>query len=290
VGRRARVAREIDDVVESYVVADEAEFWALRMRTRRPIRLLAATAAADVAAICAHGGIPNITTAAALEAAGALALETNRPVTVRVGIVDVAGWAGIPARDAGAFAAQCARHRVQVELWTHLTSAERIAAAHAAFDAAVAAFIAAGVEISGSDRASTAWAAAGRGEARVRVGAGLFGARLGTSVATACAIRVEASVVEHFAPGTMRWAGYGDIPVPANRGVAILRCGYGDGLPKKLEGHDDILSIGMQYTTRLMDNAANAHALIDENSDLDELSRCVGISPHELIVGLAQHI
>jgi len=34
----ARVAREIDDLVESYVVADEAEFWALRMRTRRPIR------------------------------------------------------------------------------------------------------------------------------------------------------------------------------------------------------------------------------------------------------------
>jgi hypothetical protein len=44
----------------------------------------------------------------------------------------------------------------------------------------------------------------------------------------------------------------------------------------------------MQYTTRLSDSAATEHALIDENSDLDELARRVGLSPHELIVGLAQ--
>ncbi len=37
----ARIVREIDEVVESYVVTDETEFWALRMHTRRPIRLLA---------------------------------------------------------------------------------------------------------------------------------------------------------------------------------------------------------------------------------------------------------
>jgi alanine racemase len=282
-----RVAREIDELIESYVVADAAEFWALRMHTRRPIRLLA-SAAAGIGAICANGGIPNVTTSAALDAVGALAAETKRPLTIRVGIVDVAGWAGISPQDAAAFAARCARYDLCVELWTHLTTAERSDAVNAAFDAAVAGFVGAGVKVVGCDRASTAWVASARHDVRVRVGAGLFGARLGGDVATTCAIRVDAPVVERFAPGVVRWAGYGDIPVPAHRGVAILRCGYGDGLPKKLEGHDDILSIGMQYTTRLSDSAATEHALIDENSDLDELARRVGLSPHELIVGLAQ--
>jgi hypothetical protein len=50
----------------------------------------------------------------------------------------------------------------------------------------------------------------------------LFGARLGGDVATTCAIRVDAPVVEWFAPGVVGWAGYGDIAVPANRGIAII--------------------------------------------------------------------
>ncbi len=284
----ARIVREIDDVVESYVVADEAEFWALRMSTRRPLRMLAAIDAASIAAVCAAGGIPNVTSSDALAAAAAFGAKANRPVTVRVGIIDAAGWSGIAPADAGAFAARCAAHGVRVELWTHVTSALRAAEIARAFAGAVAAFAAAGVEVTGTDCASTAWVME-RGRNRVRIGAGLFGARLGVAVATRCAIVVEAPLVRWYPPGGVSFAGYGDFAVPANRGVAVLRCGYGDGLPKKLAGYDDILSIGMQYTARLTDNATVAHALIGEETDLDQLAGRLDLGPHEVIVGLAQH-
>jgi alanine racemase len=284
----ARVAREIDELVESYVVADEAEFWALRMRTRRPIRLLAAIQPAMVAEICAHGGVPNVTTREAVAAAAAFAATAQRRVTVRVGIIDAAGWSGIAAADAGAFAALCAAHDVRVELWTHVTSAARVDATMNAFEFAIGAFRDAQVDIAGTDSASTAWASSMLSGDRVRIGAGLFGARLGSNVGTTCAIRVDAPVVQWFPPGTVRWAGYGDTAVPVNRGVAVLRCGYGDGLPKELAGDDDILSVGMQYTARLAEEPTPEHALIDENSDLDHLAGRVGLGPHEFIVGLAQ--
>ncbi len=284
----ARVAREIDDVVESYVVADEAEFWGLRMHTRRPIRLLEAAHPATLAALCAHGAIPNIVTAQAIAAAAAFSEQTRRRLTIRIGIVDAAGWSGIAVDDAPAFAALCAEHDLRVELWTHFSSPARFDATAGALETAVRAFRAAGVELAGTDSASTAWAAAARRGDRLRIGAGLFGARLGGKVGVTCAIRVDAPVVRWYAPGTIRWAGYGDVSVPAHRGVAVLRCGYGDGYPKELAGNDDILSVGMQYSTRLAENGTNQHALIDERSDLDALARRVGLSPHELIVGLAQ--
>lgn len=285
----ARIVREIDDVVESYVVADEAEFWALRMHTRRPIRCLAQTAPAAIAAICAHGGIPNVETRAGVDAAAAFATQAGRPVTIRVGIVDAAGWSGIAAAHAGAFAALCARADLRVELWTHISSPDRFARTRHDFAAAVGAFRAAGAEVAGTDVASTAWApAAGSGE-RIRIGAGLFGARLGGKVEALCAIRVDAPLVAWHAPGCRQWAGYGNIAIPPDRGVAILRCGYGDGLPKELAGDDDILSVGMQYTTRLAGSPLPAsYALIDERSDLDLLARRTGLGPHQLIVGLAQ--
>jgi alanine racemase len=283
-----RIVREIDDLVESYVVADEAEFWALRMRTRRAIRLLEAARPDNIAAICAHGGIPNVTTRDAVLAAAAFAATANARVTVRVGIIDVAGWSGIAAADAGAFAQLCAAHDVRVELWTHITSSARLASVASVLESAVAVFRAASVDFAGVDCASTAWAtSAARGD-RLRIGAGIFGARLGGNVATACAIRVDAPLVQWFAPGTIRWAGYDDVPIPANRGVAVLRCGYGDGFPKELAGDDDILSVGMQYTTRLADDVNGDYALIGEHSDLDELARRVGLGPHEFIIGLAQ--
>jgi alanine racemase len=283
----ARIAREIDDLVESYVVADEAEFWALRMRTRRPIRLLEAAVPATIAALCAHGGIPNVTTPAALAAAAAFAASAGQRVTIRVGIIDSAGWSGIAPADAGLFAALCARYDVRTELWTHITSPARFEQTTRAFESAVAVFRRAGADCAGTDCASTAWASAARGGDRLRIGAGLFGARLGGNVAAACAIRVDAPLAGWYPRGSVRWAGYGENAVPAHRGVAVLRCGYGDGYPKELAGVDDILSVGMQYTTRLADIAAGEHALIDGNSDLDHLARRAGLGAHEFIVGLA---
>jgi alanine racemase len=284
----AHVAREIDDLVESYVVADEAEFWALRMRTRRPIRLLEAADPARIAALCAHGAIPNVSTPEAVAAAGAFGAIAGRPATIRIGIIDAAGWAGIPPAAAPEFAALCARHGVRVELWTHITSAARSEATVNAFESAVVAFRHARVDCAGTDCASTAWASTSPPGDRVRIGAGLFGARLGGNVITSCAIRVDAPLVAWYPRGTVRWAGYGENAVPARRGVAVLRCGYGDGYPKELAGDDDILSVGMQYTTRLAESAADEHALIDERSDLDQLAFRAGLGAHELIVGLAQ--
>jgi alanine racemase len=285
----ARLVREIDDVVDSYVVADEAEFWALRMRTRRPIRILDAVDPGSIARIGAHGGVPNVASRDGVVAAAAYAAASGQRMTVRIGIIDAAGWSGIVASDVGAFAHLCATHDIRVELWTHITSAARRDAAATAFAAAVAVFRDAAVDVVSTDIASTAWAATERCGDRVRIGAGLFGARLGGSVGVACAIRVDAPVMRWLAPGTVRWAGYGDVAVPMRRGVAVLRCGYGDGFPKELAGTDDILSVGMQYTTRLADNATGEQTLIDQTSDLDQIAQLVGFDPHELIVGLAQH-
>jgi alanine racemase len=284
----ARIAREIDDLVESYVVADEDEFWALRMRTLRPIRLLGAAAPANIAQLCAHGAIPNVTSGDEVRAAAAFGAKANRRASVRVGIIDSAGWSGISAADAGSFAALCARYDLRVELWTHITSETRMTATLNVFESAVAQFRAAGVDVAGIDCASTAWASTSRCGNRLRIGAGLFGSSLGGPVAATCAIRIEARVVQRFAPGSILWAGYGNVAVPANRAVAVLRCGYGDGFPKELAGADDILSVGMQYTTVLTENTIGEYALIDERSNLDRLASRVGLDPHELIVGLAK--
>lgn len=283
----ARIVREIDEAVESYVVADETEFWALRIRTRRPIRLLGSIPPQRIGAVCAHGGVPNVTTREDVAAAGQYAAQAGRAVTVRIGIIDAAGWAGIAASDAAAFAALCAERGVQVELWTHIPSTIRRNAALATFVACVGVFHAARAVVAGTDVASTAWASVALRHDRLRIGAGLFGARLKGTIAPMCAIRVEAPLVQWFAPGRVGWAGYGDVGVPPNRGVAVLRCGYGDGFPKNLAGHDDILSVGMQYTTRLADEPTHGHVLISDETNLDQLADRIGLAPHELITGLA---
>jgi hypothetical protein len=116
---------------------------------------------------------------------------------------------------------------------------------------------------------------------------GLFGARLGSSVDTRCALRVVAPVVRRLNPGEIEWAGYGDTPVPADRATVVLRCGYGDGFPAALAGRADILSVGMQYTTRLVRDGLDARMLIGPGDDIDALAARAGIGAHALVVGLA---
>jgi alanine racemase len=96
-----------------------------------------------------------------------------------------------------------------------------------------------------------------------------------------------APLVRLFGPGEVGWAGYGDVPAGENRSVAVLRCGYGDGFPKALADGADILSVGMQYTARVTHGGADARVLIGGADDVDELAARAGISPHELVVGLA---
>ncbi|HEX3466096.1 MAG TPA: alanine racemase [Candidatus Elarobacter sp.] len=281
-----RLARELDGVVESYVVADLDELAALRPATRKPIRLLAEAPAGLLHRVLDLGGIPNVATREALAEAGAEAARRGRDVTVRVGILDAALWSSIRPQDAPAFAAAAAQARVEVELWTHVSSATRGAAILDGFVAARRAFEAAGVRVVSTDAASTAAARRGLAFDRLRVGVGLFGARLGSTVEVRCALRVVAPVVRRFAPGEIGWAGYGDSPA-GDRPVAVLRCGYGDGFPEGLSDGEDILSVGMQYTTRVLRDGADVRVLVGDSDDVDALAKRAGMSAHRLVVGLA---
>ena len=280
------LARELDAVVDSYVVSDEDELAALRPATNKPVRLLMDAAPGRLARVLALGGIPNVSSGAALaEAAGAAAQRGG--LTVRVGVLDAAGWASIRPEDAGAFARAMAGTGLAVELWTHVISAERGGAILDAFMAARRAFEGAGVPVVGTDAASTSSSRRGLAFDRLRVGVGLFGARLGASVDNRCALRLTAPVVRTFAPGEAGWAGYGDTPVVRDRAVAVVRCGYGDGLPKSFADGVDILSVGMQYTARVVHEGTDARVLIGGADDVDTLSARAGILPHELVLGLA---
>lgn len=282
----ARLVRELDESVESYVVADLDELAALRPATSKPARLLAEAPPGQLRRVVELGGIPNVASRAALaEAAG----EAGRRggLTVRVGVLDAAGWSAIHPAEAPAFAAALAAGGLEVELWTHLTSEARAEESLSDFQAAREAFAAAGVVVRSLDVASTASARRELAFDRLRIGAGLFGARLGSEAAVRCALRVTAPVVRRYAPGEVGWAGYGDVPAPPNRGVVVLRCGYGDGFPKALSGYADILSVGMQYTTRLSHDGGDSAVLIGGDDEVDALARRAGITPHELVVRLA---
>jgi alanine racemase len=68
--------------------------------------------------------------------------------------------------------------------------------------------------------------------------------------------------------------------------VATARCGYADGVPKGLEGADDILSVGMQYVTvraSRIDASSRQLVLLDAQSDLDEFASRSGRLPHEIV-------
>ena len=280
------LARELDPLVESYVVADDDELASLRPATAKPIRLLADVGANRLARLLDLGGIPNVSCRESLAAAAAEAGRRGA-LTVRVGVVDAAGWSAIRLQDATAFASALADAGLRVELWTHITSAARSAAILDAFMAARRTFETAGVPIVSIDVASTASARRGLAFDRLRIGVGLFGSRLGSSVDNRCALRVRAPIVRTYQPGGVGWAGYGDTQVAENRAVVVLRCGYGDGYPKTIAGTADILSVGMQYTTRLVVEGADARVLIGEADDVDELAARARISSHELVVGLA---
>jgi alanine racemase len=284
-GARA-LARELNGVVESYFVADDDELAALRPATAKPVRLLADAPPGLLARVLALGGIPNVSTREALAEAAAEA-ERRGGLTVRVGIHDAAGWSAIRAGDAAAFAAAVARAGLAVELWTHVTSAERGAAQLDAFMAARAAFADAGVRIVSADVASTGAARRGLTFDRLRIGVGLFGSRLGSSVDNRCALRVRAPEVERIPPGGIGWAGYGQTRAPEDHPVAVLRCGYGDGFPEAMTGTADILSVGMQYTTRVVREGRDPGVLIGPADDVDALASIAGISAHALVVGLA---
>lgn len=281
-----RIARELDAVVESYVVADEDELAALRPATERPIRLLADASPGMLRRVLELDGIPNVSTREAVAEAAAEAARRGG-LTVRVGVLDAAGWCSIRPEDVAAFAAALRGTGLAVELWTHVTSTAREHAILDGWRAARVTLEAAGVPVVAVDAASTATARPDLVGDRLRIGVGLFGARQTAPVTLRCALRVVAPVARIVPPGSAGWAGYGDRRILANRAVAVLRCGYGDGFPKGFEGSADILSVGMQYTTRAISQGVDVSVLIGVADHVDELSARAGMGPHELVVSLA---
>jgi alanine racemase len=281
-----RLARELDGVVESFVVGDLDELAALRPATAKPVRLLSDAPPGMLGRLLDLGGIPNVSTRTTLaEAAGEAARRGG--LTVRIGVLDGALWSAIAPQDAPSFATSVAEAGLAVELWTHISSATRAGAILDGFLAAQRSFEAAGVRIVSLEGAATSGARRGLAFDRLRVGVGLFGSRLGASVDTACALRINAPIVRRIGPGERAWAGYGDTPIPANRPAVVLRCGYGDGLPRGFSGSADILSVGMQYTVRLTSEDRDPCELIGGHDDVDALAARAGITPHELVIGLA---
>ena len=290
----ARVARAVLGEVAGYFVADADEARELRreLGAAAPIALLAAGGPGETVTLLAEGFIPNVASLDSLAAAGAWARERGSPARIRVGIVPAAGWSGLLAPAVEPFAQAAAGEPVEVQLWTHLTAPEMWERQRASFASAQETLVRAGVRISGTDVAGTLVSAReGRsGHSLVRIGIGLFGARFG-GPRLQCAIRIDAPVTDVLPAGAVASAGYrGAEPIDAPW-LAVVRCGYSDGLPLRLAGTNKIVSIGMQYTVvarSAPESAGYALRLLDTTSDVDEVLENTGISPHEFVVGLGR--
>ena len=291
----ARLMRLLEGEVDGFILGDADEGRAVRSLTRLPIALLAASQSADVGALLDEGFIPNIASLDALAAAAAWAKTRSCRAAIRVGIVPAAGWSGLleDAVEPFARAAGAVETEVDIQLWTHLTTPELWPEQRARFDAALGRFKAAGARIVGTDVAGTAVCAAqGRGaESLVRIGIGLFGA-FGTGLSLECAVRIDAPVTGVLRTDAVASAGYRAPERVNTPWLAVVRCGYSDGLPTRLAGTNKILSIGMQYAVLARNQPERVGAalrLLDTTSDLSMFLDKTGIGPHEFIVGLKEH-
>jgi len=283
----------LDDVVAGYVVADAEELAAARPHTARPIAVLGAIAEADFAAVLDADGRPNVLSASDVARVAAWQRAVGRIACVRLGVRPALGWFGIRLDDAAPIAERLAACGCAVELWTHLTDPTLaqeqlvdLARLRAVCDRA-------GVRVRGVDVGSTRTALARDGDAHVRIGIGLFGARAGAEApGLRCALDVRAPVVRCF-PATGERIGYGSSRAPKEGFLAVLRIGYGDGFSRAAGGFADdpsikILSVGMQYTVTHRAEPINEaeSAVVGPRSDLDELARASGCTPHEFVVRL----
>ena len=285
----ARLVRCTEPEVEGFFAGDAGEAREIRPLTRRPIAVLTACGPDETVALLEEGFVPNVASLDALAAAGRWARGHGDPARIRVGIVPAAGWSGLLPDAVEAFAKAAASAHVEIELWTHLTAPELWAAQHARFDAAVAQFKAAGARVTGTDVASTLPSAreSQRSSSRVRIGVGLFGASF-DGPKLRCAIRIDAPVTDVLPAGAVASAGYRSAERIDAPWLAVVRCGYSDGLPSRLAGFNKIVSVGMQYAVLARtgpEKVGGTFRLLDESSDLCMFLANTGITPHEFVVG-----
>ena len=282
------LVRALEAVADAYCVADAGELRKLRKHTQKPAIVLGGVEPGDLAEVYRLGAQPSIGTPMELEIAKNVFAELDSPVRVRVGVRPAAAWTGLSLEGLRTFAPALAAAGAHVRLWTHITDLENRREQIETFRAGLDTMRAAGVQIEGTDVASTfPLAAEGALGDAVRVGVGLFGATGGFRVpGVRCALRVSAPVIrlERHSAGTR--LGYGGTMLVDGEMVATARCGYADGVPKGLEGADDILSVGMQYVTvraSRIDAPARQLVLLDAQSDLDEFASRSGRLPHEIV-------
>lgn len=277
-----------EGVAEGFCVADADELQQVRRYTALPVTILGGVEPGRLAEVLRANAAPSIGTAVELEIAATVLAQEGRPLRVRVGVRPAAAWSGLSAQELTDFAPALARAGAEVELWTHVTDWDAREEQLQNFHEAMRAMQAAGVQICGTDVASTApLAACGPLGTSVRVGVGLFGATGGSAVpGVSCALSVIAPVarMERHSAGTR--LGYGGTMLAMAQSIATARCGYADGLPKSLAGADDILSVGMQYVTvraSRLDPCAAQLTLLDRSSDLDAFAAQCGRLPHEIV-------
>ncbi len=284
----ATIVRAIDDTVDGYYVSDADEFESVRDLTDRPIATLAAVAPMRIGSLLERGGIPTLATLAGVRTAAAWARASGKRARVRLALRSALGWAGIDPGEVPAFAAALGGADLDVEFSSHVTDRSLRGEQTRVFDAALRRLRAARVTVVANDLASSAPLARRRESRRthVRLGVALFGARFGSRVAAASAIRVRAPLVEvHRARGQR--TGYGTQRAPHDGFIAVVRCGFGDGFPCIRDERNGILSVGMQFTTLRRPQAPeNDIEVMGESTDLDALAALAGISVHHLVVAL----
>jgi len=284
----ARLVRALEDAAGVFCVADTEELREVRKHTGKPVIILGSVAPDRLAEAYRADAQPSIGSVIELEVAQRVFQALGKPLRVRVGIRPAAAWTGLSVEEARTFGPALAAAGALVQVWTHITDFENRRVQLETFRAGLQALQAAGVRIESTDVASTfALAADGPLGDAVRVGVGLFGATGGFSVpGVRCALTVIAPVlrVERHSAGTR--LGYGGTMLADGEKVATARCGYADGLPKTLEGADDILSVGMQYVTvraSRLDPESRQLVLLGSEANLDEFASRSGRLPHEIV-------
>lgn len=208
---------------------------------------------------------------------------------VRLGIRPAVAWSGSSLEDLRMFAPELSRAGTYVELWTHITDLDAMQEQLVEFERARTQLHEAGVHVARTDVSGTFALTAGcRAGDAVRLGIGLFGATGGASVTgVKCALRVLAPIIKREDVPAGSRIGYGGTMLGMAEPVATARCGYADGLPKTLEGTDDIVSVGMQYLTiRGISAGSDTVPVIDESTNLDRFAAACGRLPHEIVTSL----
>ncbi len=284
------MVRALEGTVQSYCVADAGELRVLRAHTSAPAVVLGTVEIERLREVLDANAQPTISNSQELTLAAQWARARSQPLRVRVGIRTAAAWSGLSLEELARFAPELRAASAEVEVWTHITDPADAQDQLHLFEEALALLSRAGVRVEKTEICSTLPLAAGiRRGTSVRIGAGLFGATGGAAVpGVFCAIRFTAPVlrIERHSAGTR--VGYGGTMLGMDCTVAMLRGGFGDGLPAGLQGTGDVLMVGMQYAAVRAEklHGSKEYVWLDRAASLDEFARAAGRPVHEIVTGL----